>query len=95
MVGDITYIPTGEGWVYLATVIDCYSKAVVGWAIDDHYRTPLIEEAIRMAARNHTLPARAIFHSDRSVEVLTRQLCREAQAVACSWWSATGSRFTQ
>lgn len=65
MVGDITYIPTGEGWVYLATVIDCYSKAVVGWAIDDHYRTPLIEEAIRMADRNHTLPARAIFHSDR------------------------------
>ncbi|QGK69310.1 IS3 family transposase [Allosaccharopolyspora coralli] len=65
LVGDITYIPTGQGWVYLATVIDCYSKAVVGWAIDDHYRTPLIEKAIHMAARNHTLPARAIFHSDR------------------------------
>jgi putative transposase len=39
MVGDITYIPTWEGWVYLATVIDCYSKKVVGWAMDDHYKT--------------------------------------------------------
>jgi putative transposase len=36
MVGDITYIPTWEGWVYLATVIDCYTKAVIGWAIDDN-----------------------------------------------------------
>jgi transposase InsO family protein len=36
MVGDITYIPTWEGWTYLATVIDCYSKKVVGWAIDNH-----------------------------------------------------------
>ncbi len=35
MVGDITYIPTWEGWVYLATVIDCHTKAVVGWAVDD------------------------------------------------------------
>ena len=53
MVGDITYIPTWEGWVYLATVIDCHTKAVVGWAVDDNYRTPLISTAIRMAARNH------------------------------------------
>jgi putative transposase len=40
MVGDITYIPTWEGWVYLATVIDCHTKAVIGWAIDDNYQTP-------------------------------------------------------
>lgn len=50
MVGDITYIPTWEGWVYLATVIDCHTKAVIGWAMDDNYKTPLIENAIRMAA---------------------------------------------
>jgi putative transposase len=48
MVGDITYIPTWEDWVYLATVIDCYTKAVVGWAIGDDYKTPLIEKAIEM-----------------------------------------------
>ena len=65
MVGDITYIPTWEGWVYLATVIDCHTKAVVGWAVDDNYKTPLISAAIGMAARNHGLAPGAIFHSDR------------------------------
>jgi transposase InsO family protein len=65
MVGDITYIPTWEGWVYLATVIDCHTKAVIGWAMDDNYKTPLIESAIEMAARNHRLAEGAIFHSDR------------------------------
>jgi putative transposase len=65
MVGDITYIPTWEGWLYLATVIDCATRKVVGWAMDDHYRTPLISAAIGMAARNTDLPAGAVFHSDR------------------------------
>jgi transposase InsO family protein len=65
MVGDITYIPTWQGWVFLATVIDCYTKAVVGWAMADNYKTPLIVAAIEMAARNHRLKPRAIFHSDR------------------------------
>jgi putative transposase len=65
MVGDITYIPTWEGWVYLASVIDCASRKVIGWAMDDHYRTPLITSAIQMAARNVDLPDGAIFHSDR------------------------------
>ena len=40
MVGDITYVPTWEGWVFLATVIDCHTKAVIGWAMDDNYKTP-------------------------------------------------------
>jgi transposase InsO family protein len=65
MVGDITYIPTWEGWLYLATVIDCHTKAVIGWAMDDNYKTPLICAAIEMAARNHHLGPQAIFHSDR------------------------------
>ncbi|GIL29170.1 transposase [Actinocatenispora comari] len=65
MVGDITYIPTDEGWLYLATVIDCCTKEVIGYAMDDHYKTPLIEAAIRNAARNRTLADGAIFHSDR------------------------------
>ncbi len=65
MVGDITYIPTWEGWVYLATVIDCASRKVIGWAMDGNYKTPLITSAIEMAARNLDLPADAIFHSDR------------------------------
>ena len=65
MVGDITYIPTWEGWVYLATVIDCATRKVAGWAMDDNYRTPLITCAIEMAARNLDLPADAVFHSGR------------------------------
>jgi putative transposase len=65
MVGDITYIDTWEGWVYLATVIDCATRKLVGWAVDDNYKTPLISSAIKMAARNLDLPEGAIFHSDR------------------------------
>jgi putative transposase len=65
MVGDITYIPTWEGWLYLATVIDCATRKVIGWAMDDNYKTPLITSAIEMAARNIDLPEDAIFHSDR------------------------------
>lgn len=65
MVGDITYIFTWEGWLYLATVIDCATRKVVGWAMDDNYKTPLIAAAIKMAARNLSLPDGAIFHSDR------------------------------
>ena len=60
MVGDITYIDTWEGWVYLATVIDCATRKIVGWAMDDNYKTPLISRAIRMAARNLDLPEGAV-----------------------------------
>ncbi len=75
MVGDITYIPTWEVWVFLATVIDCYTKAVIGWAMDDHYRTPLISAAIPMAARNHNLkpmPAASTTSTARSPSVSSR-----------------------
>ncbi len=65
MVGDITYIWTWEGWLYLATVIDCATRKIIGWAMDDNYKTPLIKDAIRMAARNIDLPEDALFHSDR------------------------------
>jgi putative transposase len=65
MVGDITYIPTWQGWAFLATVIDCATRKCAGWAVDDNYRTPLITAAIKMAARNIDPPGGAIFHSDR------------------------------
>ena len=65
MVGDITYIDTWEGWVYLATVIDCATRKIAGWAMGDNYKTPLISSAIEMAARNLDLPEGTIFHSDR------------------------------
>jgi len=77
MVGDITYIPTWQGWLYLATVIDCATRKIVGWAMDDNYRTPLITEAIKMAARNIALPEGAIFHSDRGSNYTSAEFARE------------------
>jgi putative transposase len=68
MVGDITYIPTWQGWMYLATVIDCYTKACIGYAIADHLRAELALDALAMAARNYPLTEGAIFHSDRGTQ---------------------------
>jgi putative transposase len=65
LVGDITYIPTWEGWLYLATVIDCYSKKVIGWALADHMKTSLIVDAMTMAVNAGGIAAGGIFHSDR------------------------------
>jgi transposase InsO family protein len=64
LVGDITYIPTWEGWLYLATVIDCFNKEVVGYAMADHMRAELVLDALDMAARNHTLETEGIVHHD-------------------------------
>lgn len=65
MVGDITYVPTWEGWLYLATVIDCHTKMVVGYSMGEDYKTPLIQAALHHAARRGELQRCAIFHSDR------------------------------
>ena len=64
-VGDITYIHTWQGFIYLATVIDCYSKKVVGWSVADHMRTELVETALRNAAATAVIEPDAIFHCDR------------------------------
>lgn len=76
LVGDITYIPTGEGWLYVATVLDCCTKEVIGYAIDDHYRTPLIQRAVRNAARNRKLAPHAIFHSDRGSNYMSAEYAK-------------------
>lgn len=76
MVGDITYISTWEGWLFLATVIDCHTKAVIGWAVGDNYRTPLIQQAVEMAARNCSLAEGAVFHSDRGSNYTSCEFAR-------------------
>jgi putative transposase len=81
MVGDITYIPTWEGWVYLATVIDCHTKGVIGWAMADNYQTPLIEDAIRMATRNYPIKRGAIFHSDRGSNYTSAQFANTLRSL--------------
>ena len=64
-VGDITYIPTGEGWLYLATVIDLYSRKVVGWSMDDTMKVSLVNDALSMAILHRNPASGLIWHTDR------------------------------
>jgi putative transposase len=64
-VADITYIPTDEGWLYLAGLKDLYSKAIVGWAMQPHMQSSLVEQALQMAVQRHAPPPGLIAHSDR------------------------------
>ncbi len=67
--GDITYLRTWEGWLYLATVIDTHSRRVIGWAIAEHMRTDLVEDALRMAITlRGELPEKVVFHTDRGTQ---------------------------
>lgn len=63
-VSDITYVPTGEGWLYLATVVDLHSRRVVGWAMGAHMRAELVLEALKMAYAQRGAPKDLIYHSD-------------------------------
>lgn len=81
LVGDITYIPTWAGWLYLATVIDCFNKEVIGYAMADHMRTSLICDAVDMAARNHTLAVNCIFHSDRGTQYISTEFGKKLTAL--------------
>ena len=79
-VGDITYVMTWEGWVYLATVIDLASRRVVGWALADHMRTELVEEALGMAFAQRRPGPGVIFHSDRGCQYTSRDYAELAKA---------------
>ncbi|WP_406503175.1 IS3 family transposase [Streptomyces sp. NBC_00212] len=74
LVSDITYIHTWAGFLYLATVIDCHTKAVVGWAMADHMKSSPISDALDMTARNIDLADGCIFHSDRGTQFTSREL---------------------
>lgn len=65
MVGDITCLPTRQGWLYLASVIDLCTRKMVGYAMAEHMRAELVVDAITMAAAHNQLAGGAIFHSDR------------------------------
>ena len=78
--GDITYIMTWEGWAYLATVIDLSSRRVVGWAVADHMRTSLVEDALAMAFTQRRPAAGVIFHSDRGCQYTSTDFAALARA---------------
>jgi len=72
-VGDITYLRTGEGWCYLATVLDLASRRVVGFAMAEHMRAGLICEALDMALKSRRPRPGLVFHSDRGSQYTSRQ----------------------
>ena len=65
---DITYIPTAEGWLYLAAVMDLFSRKIVGWAMRDHMQVELASSALTMAVRQRQPGTGLIHHSDRGVQ---------------------------
>ena len=77
--GDITYINTWEGWLYLATVIDLASRRVVGWAVADHLRTDLVDAALADALNRRRPGDGLIFHSDRGCQYTSAQHARLAR----------------
>jgi transposase InsO family protein len=67
-VADITYIETQEGWLYLAAILDLYSRKIVGWAMSERIDTALVLKALAMALLHRRPPAKLLFHSDRGVQ---------------------------
>jgi putative transposase len=80
-VSDITYIATGEGWLYLAVVLDLYSRRVVGWSMGTRIDTQLILEAFKMAIARRRPPQGLLFHSDRGSQYASRSF----RKVAARW----------
>ncbi|MEW2708291.1 IS3 family transposase [Streptomyces koyangensis] len=77
LVGDITYIPTDEGWLYLATWLDLATREVVGYSMADHHRASLVVDALTMAAGRSDLQPGCVVHSDRGAEYTADELRRE------------------
>ncbi len=80
LVGDITYLRTAQGWLYLATVIDLATRMVVGWQLATHMRTSLIIDALDMAIIGGHLTEGAVFHSDRGAQYTSARFslfCKE------------------
>ena len=85
-VGDISYIPTDEGWLFLAVVLDLFARRVVGWRMDDNMRTPLVTGALQMAAESRDIAAGLLFHSDQGSQYASGdfQTQLKAYGMVCS-----------
>ncbi|WP_405763345.1 DDE-type integrase/transposase/recombinase [Streptomyces sp. NBC_00045] len=77
----MTCLPTAEGWLYLATVIDLCTREIVGWSMADHMRTELVADAIWMAHAGGHTAGNAIFHSDRGTQYTSKSIPRSARRV--------------
>jgi len=84
-VADITYIETKEGWLYLAAILDLYSRKIVGWAMSERIDTGLVLKALAMALLHRSPPANVLLHSDRGVQYASgdyRQALGQAGLIA-------------
>ena len=77
---DLTYLPTEEGWLYLAVVLDLFSRKVVGWSMADHLRSELVEDALKMALAQRRPGTGLLHHSDRGVQYA----CESYRQLLCS-----------
>lgn len=93
-VTDITYIETGEGWLYMAAVLDLYSRKIVGWSMADHMRVELVESALSMALARRKPGAGLLHHSDRGVQYACDRYQQrlEQEDLVCSM-SRTGNCY--
>lgn len=80
LVGDITYLRTGEGWLYLSTVIDLCTRMVVGWALSERMTADIVVSALEMARGRGYVAEGAVFHSDRGSQYTSRMVARWAEA---------------
>ena len=102
-VGDITYLKTWEGWLYLAVVMDAHSRRIIGWAIDETMTADLVEEALAMACTlREDLPDEVIFHSDKGTQYASDQIrdwtkehgvTRSMGATGVAWDNAMAESF--
>lgn len=101
-VGDITYLMTSEGWLYLAVIIDLYSRAVIGWSMNNRMTAQLACDALTMALFRRGFPKNVIVHSDRGSQYCSHayrnliekhQLTQSMSRKACCWDNACAESF--
>lgn len=78
-VADITYVATGEGFLYLALILDVYSRKIVGWAMEGHARAELVVDALRMAVHRRKPAPGLAHHSDQGVQYTALSFGGEAE----------------
>jgi len=71
---DLTYIPTGEGWLYLAAILDMHTRKIVGWAMAGHMRSELVVSALQMACTQRRPVPGLLVHSDRGVQYASQEM---------------------
>jgi len=91
---DITYIRTWEGWLYLASVMDLYSRRIVGWALADHLRAELVVDALEMAVPRRRPDAGLVHHSDQGSQPNTPRSTSAKSSMSMSSCSPSGRSAT-